>query len=373
MLQVWHHPKTQEIRLYFSRAAVQEALDVADAALELESVRGWVYDHNGRPKVKVSVKQDSPVDRRLISDIQDALYRSAPFCESDSWEKILADVETPPESITEPDTSEPPASVDDRAIDPSPDAQGFIRQAQLRAGDASKLQIATIKIAKPVLIEVGHKETRLIAELLSEHEKIEIAREALDLGAFRVTDEAGNQLLIERKRCPSKDAHDDFEASINRGGQLFDMAARLKFEVENSNHQVIPIIILEGNLHTQASGMLLQQIDGALSYLAAVQRISILTSLNVNHSAYIIAKLASHFIEGEYALPANRGPKPKTLFNQKLYVLESIPSISTHTAERLLERFGSIAAVAVASEGELARVKGVGLKRAREIHGVLGR
>ncbi|WP_198136532.1 ERCC4 domain-containing protein [Marinobacter sp. ELB17] len=330
--------------------------------------------------MKVSVKQDAPVDRLLINDIKEALRSAAPFTDNDSWDNLVVVTENPAElhsEASEPTTEkinlEPVAPELEPLDEKSPNAQGFVRQTQPRNAEASKLLIDSIKIPKPLTIEIARKETRLMADLLAEHPQIEVVRETLELGSFRVTDDAGNQLLIERKRCASEDVDDDFESSMKKGGQLFDMAARLKFEVDNSDHQVIPILILEGNLHTKASTLLIQQLDGAISYLAAVQRISVLTSLNANHSAYMIAKLAGHFIEGSYEPSVSRGPKPKTLFNQKIHVLESIPGVSTHIAETLLERFGSIKAIAAASQGELARVKGVGLKRAREISDVLGR
>jgi len=109
-----------------------------------------------------------------------------------------------------------------------------------------------------------------------------------------------------------------------------------------------------------------------LSYLAAIQRISVLSSYGANHSAYIVAKLASHFVDGLYTPIQRHKTKPKALLSQKLFVLESLPGISSGIAEALLERFGSVRAVAQAQEHELASVKGVGPKRSREIIRVLG-
>ncbi|MBU7037070.1 MAG: ERCC4-type nuclease [Theionarchaea archaeon] len=52
------------------------------------------------------------------------------------------------------------------------------------------------------------------------------------------------------------------------------------------------------------------------------------------------------------------------------YVLASIPSIGDVLAENLLDHFGTIAAVAHATEKQLRRVEGVGKKKAEKIHSI---
>ena len=51
----------------------------------------------------------------------------------------------------------------------------------------------------------------------------------------------------------------------------------------------------------------------------------------------------------------------------RIYLLTSIPLIGPETAKNLLEKFGSIASIAISSQGELESVKGIGKKRAELI------
>jgi ERCC4-type nuclease len=54
-------------------------------------------------------------------------------------------------------------------------------------------------------------------------------------------------------------------------------------------------------------------------------------------------------------------------------MLSAIPGISRTTARSLLRNFGSLAAIATATEEELRTARGVGLKRAASIREALDR
>lgn len=383
MLRLWRHPKTQVIRLYFPKKAITNALADADVALDPETVKGWVEQHSsGRPTVRVTVKSDETIDRVLVNGIRDALEKTEDFLASDSWDTLVEQAQNPKAYTSPKPEPQAPTGSQEQANTENAEAQettddhtaaaGSDAQNRKRYLEAGRLDIASIKMPKPITIEVDHRETRLISELLDAHPLITVETSQLELADFRITDREGNELLIERKRCTGTESKTDFEASIQTSGRLFDQSERLRFQVSNSDHQVIPVIILEGNTYSNALSMLVQQIDGAITFLASVQRISVLNTYNANHSAYVIAKLASHFIDGLYTPVSLHQAKPKALFSQKTYVLESLPGISTKIAEALLEHFGSVRAVTQASEGELSRVRGIGAKRAREISRVLG-
>lgn len=366
MLRIWRHPKTQEIRLYFAKKAIQDALDAIDASLPPGDIKAWACERNGHPEIKVIIQQEGTPDHRLKTDLRNSLQASAPFTANDTWDSVLTQAEDTEKRHAAAPTQPPQCP----ATDVSSSEQEEKRHKD-RHYEAGRLKVEQIKMRHAITIEVDHRETKLIAELLSAHPMITVKQATLDLADFRVTDRAGNELLIERKRCTPESSKTDFEASI-LDSRLFDQSERLKFQVSNSDHQVIPIILLEGSAHANATSMLLKQVDGAISFLCAAQRISVLQSYNVNHSAYVIAKLSAHFIDGLYETPTFHRRKPKALFEQKRFLIEALPGVSTQIAEALLERFGSVQALANAPEGELARVKGIGAKRAREIRRVFG-
>ncbi len=106
--------------------------------------------------------------------------------------------------------------------------------------------------------------------------------------------------------------------------------------------------------------MLVQQIDGAISFLAVIQKISVWTTYNLNHTAYMIAKLARHHKSGLGYEVALRAKKPEKLLNKKSFVLEGITGVSAKIAKDLLAHFGSVQNVVNATEEELLKVKGLG-------------
>lgn len=241
-----------------------------------------------------------------------------------------------------------------------------------RATEALNLDVSSIKMLGPVTIQVDHREPEALAQLLADHPMITVESVSLDLGDILVEDREGNRLIIERKRCGESGTKTDFEYSIQDSGRLFDQSERLKMEVGASDKQVIPVFLLEGDVYQNSSTMLCQQIDGALSFLSVVQKVSVLPVYNQNHAACMIAKLASHFVDGLYTPVSLHKAKPKAIFEQQTYVLESLPGVSCKMAELLLETFGSVRKVMSASKAELSAVKGLGPKKVEALLKVLG-
>jgi ERCC4-type nuclease len=236
-----------------------------------------------------------------------------------------------------------------------------------RAKEALELDISSIKMTTPVTIQVDHREPSTLLELLASHSMITVEIVSLDLGDIAIEDDSGNRLLIERKRCDASSNKTDFEVSVQDDGRLFDQSERLKMAAGASERQIIPVVILEGDVYANSTTMLCQQIDGAISFLSAIQRISVLPTYNHVHTAYVIAKLAGHFIGGLYTPVTLHKSKPKALFEQQRYALEALPGISTKVAELLLAEFGSVRRVMTASKEELLQVKGLGPKKVEAV------
>lgn len=241
-----------------------------------------------------------------------------------------------------------------------------------RAAEAMNLDVASIKMLGPVTIQMDHREPESLTGLLADHPMITIERVSLDLGDILVEDREGNRLIIERKRCSTTTQKTDFEISITDDGRLFDQSERLKMEAGASDKQVIPVFLLEGDIYGNSNTMLCQQIDGALSFLSVVQQVSVLPVYNQNHAAYMIAKLASHFMDGLYTPVSLHKAKPKAIFEQQKYVLEALPGVSCKVAELLLEHFGSVRKVMAASKEDLLAINGLGPKKVTALMKVLG-
>lgn len=247
-----------------------------------------------------------------------------------------------------------------------------LHPGQDRASETLNLDIPSIKMIGPVTIQLDHREPESLTALLASHPQVTVERVSLDLGDIQVEDREGNRLIIERKRCDSTTEKNDFEASVQVDGRLFDQSERLKLEAGASDRQAIPIFLLEGDVYGNSGSMLCQQIDGALSFLSAVQRISVLPTYNQTHTAYVTLKLASHFIDGLYSPVSLHKSKPKAVFDQQHYVLESLPGVSSKIAKALLVEFGSVRKVMSATETELRAVEGLGPRKVKALMSVLG-
>jgi ERCC4-type nuclease len=231
-----------------------------------------------------------------------------------------------------------------------------------RAPEALNLDIRTIKVPDKVTIRVDAREPAELVDLLRQAQNVDVIVESLPIGDFILND----TVIVERKCCTNTPT--DFENSIiNDDKRLFYQSEKLKFEEDK-----IAIIMLEGDVYSNSLRMLVQQIDGALSFLAVIQKLSILQTYNLNHTAYVLVKLATHHRSGLGYELGLRSKKPKTLLSQQSFVLEGLPGVNAEMAGRLLEAFGTVQAVCNAGYADLLKVPGIGPKRAQQIVDVLG-
>ena len=96
-----------------------------------------------------------------------------------------------------------------------------------------------------------------------------------------------------------------------------------------------------------------------------------INTLKLNHSAYMILKLAVHTKSGLGYDLALRGKKPVQLSNQLAFTLEGLPGISAKTAKALADKFGTMAGLVAATQQEILTVPGLGKKRLEGIWRVL--
>lgn len=341
MLNHWQNPHKPSMERLYVDGRVFHDLEALDA----QAVKIWLEPTaSGLAEWVVKSKGDvSALGSGL--GFQAAVMNALGIKHTDSWRELVkkAGHKAPPHKSKSFSTQAPMASN--------------------REAEALNLEVASIKMLGPVTIQMDHREPDSLTALLADHPLITVERVALDLGDILIEDREGNRLIIERKRCDDSPSKTDFEISITDDGRLFDQSERLKMEVGASDKQVIPVVLLEGDVYGNSKTMLCQQIDGALSFLSVVQKVSVLPVYNQNHAAYMIAKLASHFMDGLYTPVSLHKAKPKAMFEQKRYVLEALPGVSCKVAEALLEHFGSVRKVMLASKEELLAVNGLGPKK----------
>lgn len=222
------------------------------------------------------------------------------------------------------------------------------------AADAEALDAnaMTHPIPEPVMLMVDHREPDEMKEKLAAIKNLHIEEAALEIGDYVITD----KLIIERKTVT------DFVTSLTEDSK------RLFKQTDAMSQSGVPsVLILEGDIYAQRRTEL-PSISGTLSYLAVIQRIAIVPTLSLHHSAYMIAKLVRHRVFGLGYDLGLRGAAPVNNYaGAAQFFIEGLPGVSALTAKRLLAHFGSARAVAGATEEDLRAVWGIGPNRARDI------
>jgi ERCC4-related helicase len=165
----------------------------------------------------------------------------------------------------------------------------------------------------------------------------------------------GDRILIERKT-----ARDFIDTLVER-----DLFAQLKALSEAAP---LPILIIEGgDIYTQRD-IHPNAVRGALAAIAADLRVIPLFTRDEEDTAQMIYVLASREAGGERdrRLPAR---KPHhAVHAQQEAIVATFPDIGLKNARLLLRHFGSVRAVIDADEAALLAVKGIGERKARQIH-----
>jgi len=165
-------------------------------------------------------------------------------------------------------------------------------------------------------------------------------------------------ITVERKPA------DDFIVSII-DGRFFKQMANLK---TNSDH---PVLLIEGNPFQTGLKMTRSAIRGALVNVQTVWNVPVVYSRSIEDSIGLMLIIAHQFKKMFHVMPLRAGYRPRRLSTRPLYILQGFPGIGPHLAKRLLNHFGSVAAVLGASSETLKGVKGVGRVIAENIREVL--
>jgi len=237
------------------------------------------------------------------------------------------------------------------ASPPPPRARGRVpapgtRYASPKA-EGEDLAFENIENELQVLVEIDHREPEGIDAYLARTKNLEVRRTHLPIGDYRLN----GRVVVERKSTR------DFALSVG-SHHIFDQAQRIGFE-----EGAIGFVIIEGDVFGEPLGMLDAAITGAISCLSLVQGMNVFQTKHLEHTAYVLAKLAQHERNGLGYKLSLRKDKPTALLDAQRFTLEGINGIHTELANELLRHFGSVRAVFAASADELKAVKGMGPKR----------
>lgn len=174
--------------------------------------------------------------------------------------------------------------------------------------------------------------------------RMELTVRRLPTGDFIVED----RFAVERKTLA------DFALSVV-DARLFRQAAALARGARRG------VLVLEGTTADyREGGVSREALQGALITVSVFYGLAALRSRDTAETARLLVYLgrqAQRFARGSLPRP---GYRPKGKRARQLFVLQGLPGVGPGRAARLLDRFGSVQAVAGASAADLAAVEGIG-------------
>jgi ERCC4-type nuclease len=219
---------------------------------------------------------------------------------------------------------------------------------------------------KPSGRDAGKTEVRIVADdrenaggviaALRELPGVDVEVRRLPCGDFLV----GEQFTVERKTLR------DFASSII-DGRVFRQASAIGRNPRRG------VLVLEGSsADLPAVGVQREALQGALICVSVFLGMAVLRAHDPAETARLIVYLgrqAKAYAHGSHPRPGHR---PKGRRARQLFLLQGLPRVGPERAARLLDRFGSVQAVATASAADLATVDGIGESIAARIRWALG-
>lgn len=201
-----------------------------------------------------------------------------------------------------------------------------------------------------IIADYRENKSGVIPKLLA-MEDVDVCIKRLTIGDYKVD----NRLLFERKTLK------DFAVSII-DGRIFNQMIRL------AGSSLKSTLILEGTAKDLAgSAMRREAIQGALITISLILGIPLLRSKDSDETARLIVYAARQLKSFAKGGLKRYGRRPKDKRRRQLFILQGLPGIGREKAVRLLDNFGSIAAIVAADTSELQTVEGIGKNLADRI------
>ena len=168
------------------------------------------------------------------------------------------------------------------------------------------------------------------------------------------------ELAVERKSVR------DLVSSIY-DSRLFYQAARI------SASYAKPYLLVEGDSkEVEKLAKNMKSFYGAIANVTLAYGLRMLYTANVKETALAIAELLNHARAKPLTrMPSDIPPKAKSIPQQQLYVVSSMPGVGRKLAEKLLTKYGTPRRIMNLTAGELAMTQGIGWKRAERIKELL--
>lgn len=215
--------------------------------------------------------------------------------------------------------------------------------------------VMTNPLEQMVTLYVDDREPAAMVDLLRQVNNLDVQVASLETGDYLVQE----KLIIERKT-----AADLVASVIEDKKRIFNQVERLV----GSGMRFV--LLIEGDIYRETN-MQLPAMNGLLSYLSVIPGVSIIPTLSMTQSVYLMVTMIKHAVQGLGYDLGLRGSGPKDPAAAAPFVLEGIPGVSATTAIALIQHFGSVHGVCEASVTDLLKVPGIGKVRADIIFNTL--
>lgn len=168
------------------------------------------------------------------------------------------------------------------------------------------------------------------------------------------------EVAVERKSVR------DLLASVY-DARIFSQSARLAASYAK------PYLLIEGDSTEVAKvAKNLKVYYGAIANITLAYGLRVVYTANPRETAIAIAELLNHARAKPLArLPVEAPPRGKSLPQQQLYLVSSMPGVGRKLAERLLMKYETPRRVLGLTQGEMSMTQGIGWKRAQGIREIL--
>lgn len=209
-------------------------------------------------------------------------------------------------------------------------------------------------IPSRVVVDEREKASRVPEELSKLNVRVYFSR--LPVADYVLNPEIG----VERKSVR------DLVASVY-DARLFYQSARLAASYAK------PYLLVEGDSReVEKLAKNLRSYYGAISNITLAYGLRVIYTANEKETAIAIAELLVHARAKPLSrLPAEAPPRGKSVPQQQLYMVSSLPGVGRKLAERLLLKYGTPRRIMGLTEGELSMTGGIGWKRAEKIKELL--
>ena len=133
----------------------------------------------------------------------------------------------------------------------------------------------------------------------------------------------------------------------------------------------IAALVVEGPIDYTHTAFHPQAVRGALSSMLVAYGLTVLCTPDLQETAALIAMMTRQVQAGIPEISLTYKRKATDLADLQRRVIEMLPGCGVALARDLLQTFGSIERIVEATPAELCSMRGIGAKRAAEIHDVL--